>query len=258
MFLIKSKNITPKKKWQVKLVLPTYRKPKQYYYYYNVKTYRRKTLRGNIAIHGLRFFTKTFLFKIFINKIKLIPFVVTNYGFNKLPAKEFVWVKSLFNQNKLMFCSELSRPGSIFYPLSYILSKNTSVANQYLPLYLIPINTIIICVFNFFNKHITYAVSSGCFAKKRKNFKKTKLIFVELPSGTRKLFPTYTFCLLSPNLNNFINKTVLGGWGYTLKQKKKICVRGVAMNPVDHPNGGRTKAKQPELSPWGWIAKKNK
>jgi len=26
-------------------------------------------------------------------------------------------------------------------------------------------------------------------------------------------------------------------------------VRGVAMNPVDHPNGGRTKAKQPELSP---------
>ena len=30
-----------------------------------------------------------------------------------------------------------------------------------------------------------------------------------------------------------------------------IAVRGVAKNPVDHPNGGRTKAKQPELSPWG-------
>jgi len=25
----------------------------------------------------------------------------------------------------------------------------------------------------------------------------------------------------------------------------------VAKNPVDHPNGGRTKAKQPERSPWG-------
>jgi ribosomal protein L2 len=35
-------------------------------------------------------------------------------------------------------------------------------------------------------------------------------------------------------------------------------VRGVAMNPVDHPNGGRTKSCSPELSPWGWIAKKNK
>jgi ribosomal protein L2 len=30
------------------------------------------------------------------------------------------------------------------------------------------------------------------------------------------------------------------------------------MNPVDHPNGGRTKAKQTELSPWGWVAKRNK
>lgn len=33
--------------------------------------------------------------------------------------------------------------------------------------------------------------------------------------------------------------------------KKKIIVRGVAKNPVDHPNGGRTKVKQPERSPWG-------
>ena len=32
----------------------------------------------------------------------------------------------------------------------------------------------------------------------------------------------------------------------------------MAMNPVDHPNGGRTKAKQPEKSPWGWIAKHKK
>jgi len=36
----------------------------------------------------------------------------------------------------------------------------------------------------------------------------------------------------------------------------KSKVRGVAMNPVDHPNGGRTKTNQPEKSVWGWIAKK--
>ena len=42
------------------------------------------------------------------------------------------------------------------------------------------------------------------------------------------------------------------------KLSKKIMVRGVAKNPVDHPNGGRTKAKQPEKSPWGWVAKLNK
>jgi large subunit ribosomal protein L2 len=35
-------------------------------------------------------------------------------------------------------------------------------------------------------------------------------------------------------------------------------VRGVAQNPVDHPNGGRTKTNKPERSPWGWVAKKGK
>ena len=35
-------------------------------------------------------------------------------------------------------------------------------------------------------------------------------------------------------------------------------VRGVAMNPVDNPHGGRTKTNSPELTPWGKIAKKNK
>jgi ribosomal protein L2 len=29
------------------------------------------------------------------------------------------------------------------------------------------------------------------------------------------------------------------------------------MNPVDHPNGGRTKSCKPEKSLWGWVAKKN-
>lgn len=39
---------------------------------------------------------------------------------------------------------------------------------------------------------------------------------------------------------------------------KKSKVRGVARNPVDHPHGGRTKTNQPEVSIWGWVAKRNK
>jgi ribosomal protein L2 len=29
------------------------------------------------------------------------------------------------------------------------------------------------------------------------------------------------------------------------------------MNPVDHPHGGRTKTNSPEVSIWGWVAKKS-
>jgi len=36
---------------------------------------------------------------------------------------------------------------------------------------------------------------------------------------------------------------------------RKSMVRGVAMNPVDHPHGGRTKTNSPEVSIWGWVAK---
>ena len=34
---------------------------------------------------------------------------------------------------------------------------------------------------------------------------------------------------------------------------KSVKVRGVAMNPVDHPNGGRTNTKSPYKTPWGRI-----
>jgi large subunit ribosomal protein L2 len=32
-------------------------------------------------------------------------------------------------------------------------------------------------------------------------------------------------------------------------------VRGEAMNPVDHPHGGRTRGGRPDVSPWGWPTK---
>jgi ribosomal protein L2 len=56
-------------------------------------------------------------------------------------------------------------------------------------------------------------------------------------------------CFLGHNFNFNINSQVEGKWGFSFTKFKKINVRGVAKNPVDHPNGGRTKAKQPEKSP---------
>jgi large subunit ribosomal protein L2 len=32
-------------------------------------------------------------------------------------------------------------------------------------------------------------------------------------------------------------------------------VRGVAMNPVDHPHGGRTNGGRPSVTPWGLPTK---
>lgn len=258
MLLIKSPNVTSQKRWQILVKPIQLRKYKYYHQYFYLKTSRKLTTLGHKNIKGMRFQYKTYFLNFFIKKIKVTPFVGLSYNFRILPAREFIWCKSLYGQVYPFLHTELSYPGFKMYGITYLLIHNLSMINQFIPIYLIPINTIITFLFNIKNQYITYAKSSGCIALKRKNAKKIKLTYVELPSGALKLFPLQTFCLLSNSKNLFLHNIIEGGWGTFTKPKKVIHVRGVAKNPVDHPNGGRTKAKQPELSPWGWIAKLNK
>jgi large subunit ribosomal protein L2 len=44
--------------------------------------------------------------------------------------------------------------------------------------------------------------------------------------------------------------------GYWRLFGNKPTVRGVAMNAVDHPHGGRTKSIKHPLTPWGKTTKK--
>jgi large subunit ribosomal protein L2 len=50
---------------------------------------------------------------------------------------------------------------------------------------------------------------------------------------------------------NFLN----GKAGYWRSFGLKSLVRGVAMNPVDHPHGGRTKSVRYPRTPWGKTTK---
>ena len=79
------------------------------------------------------------------------------------------------------------------------------------PLSEIPLNTVVTFIFNNTNVSMTYAKSSGANAIKRKEGKKTKLTYIELPSGAIRLFPSYTNCVLSEAKNIYINKVVDGG-----------------------------------------------
>jgi large subunit ribosomal protein L2 len=44
--------------------------------------------------------------------------------------------------------------------------------------------------------------------------------------------------------------------GYWRSFGVKSIVRGVAMNAVDHPHGGRTKSVKTPQTPWGFVTKK--
>ena len=101
-----------------------------------------------------------------------------------------------------------------------------------------------------------YARSAGTSAKIIKVDPVTHLALVKLPSGVRKFFSLYGTVMLGPcalKLKRKISNTRSGYWrSFGLKGH----VRGVAMNPVDHPHGGRTKAIKYPRTPWGTTAKK--
>ena len=190
----------------------------------------------------------------------------TNYSsivmkplFNKKPYKLFLYVKSVYSNISTIPGVESLVSGSKTYNLTknFFFKKINYLGSQIF-LEDLPYTLHVNCVSNNLNNKWTYSLSSGTFITKLKAKKTVKLIFVELPSLKRYLFFKKTKCFIGKNANFYNNKFIEGKWGYSIHKSKKICVRGVAMNPVDHPNGGRTKSKQPEKSPWGWIAKHNK
>lgn len=94
----------------------------------------------------------------------------------------------------------------------------------------------------FPGKGIQYAVSSGCFAKVIKFSYKQHTALLSLPSGVKKIFSIHCVVLnkaISLKKRNKVRNTKSGYWRVL---GNKPIVRGVAMNAVDHPHGGRTKS----------------
>lgn len=103
-----------------------------------------------------------------------------------------------------------------------------------------------------------FALSNGTYCQVLENFFDFNLVKIILPSKSTKIFSGWNFVLLGKNSQEDYIYGRLGKAGLNTLLGKKPKVRGVARNPVDHPHGGRTKTNQPEVSIWGWIAKRNK
>lgn len=178
--------------------------------------------------------------------------VVTAYSYNKKPYQVMLNLKSLYNTNLLSPGVEFLVPGKKVFNLTKNLTfKNISFLGSQIILGDVPHYLNICYIMNNYNNKLTYAKSSGMFGLKLKAKKTVKLVLIKLPSSVTYLFVKTVRCFLGKNSNFFNNKFIEGKWGFSIHNSKSIVVRGVAKNPVDHPNGGRTKAKQPEKSPWG-------
>ena len=79
---------------------------------------------------------------------------------------------------------------------------------------------------------------------------------ITLPSK-KKIFLYFLMIAFPAYINNdFLKyKTRINKHSYYKFIGKKNIVRGVAKNPVDHPNGGNTKSKPKYKTPWGKLTK---
>lgn len=183
--------------------------------------------------------------------------LITKYHYNIKPFNFFL-------EGKLCYGTKCFIPGinsvfigSILNNFKINLTK-FNFTGMYCSLDQLPFGCKLCFITNYNNSKFTYAKSSGSYCLKVRALKREKLIKIVLPSNIIIFLPKICGCFFGERLDFDIEKYKQGKWGFSIKKYKNLHVRGVAKNPVDHPNGGRTKSCKPEKSPWGWVAKQNK
>lgn len=81
---------------------------------------------------------------------------------------------------------------------------------------------------------------------------------VRLPSGQRIEVPLECRATIGRVGGEEHQMESIGKAGRNRNRGWRPTVRGEAMNPVDHPHGGRTRGGRPEVTPWGRLAKGTK
>lgn len=81
---------------------------------------------------------------------------------------------------------------------------------------------------------------------------------IRLPSGEDRLFPDTSKATIGILSNIDRKNIVIAKAGRSRWLGRQPTVRGVAMNPVDHPHGGgqgKTSGGRPSVTPWSWPTK---
>ena len=176
----------------------------------------------------------------YINRINYLNFV-TRYrpSFVKKKISELI-----LNCNNICYIDTLNQN-----------SIGLRVQLKYLPNY-----TKISNIELYNNKGSQLIRSAGTYATLLNN-NNPKYSLIKLSSGEYRLISSINYATIGINDNIDNNKKVLGKAGANRWIGKRPTVRGVAMNPIDHPHGGgegKTSGGRPSVTPWGKITKGKK
>jgi large subunit ribosomal protein L2 len=114
----------------------------------------------------------------------------------------------------------------------------------------IPSGSVVHSLYHFSFQSIQYIRAAGVFGQLLE--KTYTLARIRLPSGYYLIIPSHSSAILGRLSNSLFFFTVHGKAGRKRLLGCRPSVRGVAMNPVDHPHGGRTNGGKHPVTPWGF------
>lgn len=123
-----------------------------------------------------------------------------------------------------------------------------------IPLHMIPIGTLIHNIEIRKDQGAKLVRAAGTFAQVVQHWSDSTHCIVRLPSGIDKQIHSQCRATIGIVSNGSHISRKLQKAGNNRWLGKRPVVRGVAMNPIDHPHGGgegRTKGGRPSVSPWG-------
>lgn len=191
-----------------------------------------------------------------------------NYNLRYLKLGIIVSFKFIPFKNKLLSLVYFSN-GALSYYLSTNLHKifnyvylnkskkmkKLKIKNTYMLLFQIKKLSFVSCLEILPGKGAQYSLSAGTKSKIIKIDKESHTVLVQLPSKIKKIFSYYSFAALDAISLSENKKYLNSKAGYWRSFGLKPLVRGVAMNAVDHPHGGRTKSVKYPRTPWGKTTK---
>lgn len=161
-----------------------------------------------------------------------------------------------------------SEPSILYYTIAgeglhvnhIVASSNPEKAADMLPnnIHMIGDRSVGLTVFNFATtpggRH-KIATTPGTYAEVIRHDRRTNMTMLRLPSTELRWVFSNTMGTIGQVGAKDHNLEMTGNAGANRRRGIRPTVRGCAMNPIDHPHGGRTKGGLHDVTPWSKVAK---
>nr|YP_009004108.1 ribosomal protein L2 [Tsukubamonas globosa]BAO51950.1 ribosomal protein L2 [Tsukubamonas globosa] len=210
---------------------------------------------GHITVRHKERGSKHLYRSVHFNQTRLTDFFVTRIEYDPNRSAFIALIQQIDNNLSYILAPRGLKVGDFLQP--YVSTQVK--AGNILLLNSVPIGSMIHNIQFTANKKAQLVRSAGCYAQLITRNKDVSLI--RLPSGERRYISNQTSVSLGAVSNISWGEQNLGKAGRVRWLGIRPSVRGVAMNPVDHPHGGgegKTAAGRHPVSLWGKLTKGKK